>query len=244
MTISTERLRATIIIEDREDDGIRIHSPSHPGLILSGLDRTAVMADVLPALEVIPARSPSPPERKGENPWPRGDDLPPCRHCGEHDMIVVTEGDGTHTTTIVKCQECGFWDDPEGWLRSPSPPEGIGEAVAIKPLEWNPFEARPAIGKYRVSDAPMADGMFEAVFNARSIGEFASVAECKAAAQADYEARIRSALAAPVFSPAIAEARQEAFRLAAHFVETSPFLNEYAQTTAAGIIRRTDQGGE
>jgi hypothetical protein len=62
MTVSTERLRATIIIEDREDGGIRIHSPSHPGLILSGLDRAAVMADVLPALEVIPARSPSPPE--------------------------------------------------------------------------------------------------------------------------------------------------------------------------------------
>ena len=45
--------RATIIIERREDGGLRVYSDDIPGLILSHSDPRKVLADIAPALEVI-----------------------------------------------------------------------------------------------------------------------------------------------------------------------------------------------
>jgi hypothetical protein len=230
MTISTERLdeiekycRVRYIGYDEDREEIASEPSSSEVARISETEFLAMKA------ELLALRSPSPPERKGENSWPRGDDLPPCRHCGEHDMIVVTEGDGTHTTTIVKCQECGFWDDPEGWLRSPSPPEGIGAAGIIELLGDPASEVFLYLSEDGRALSTNVDRV-KAAFTLRAVPPIGK--------------NLIPLYAAPVPSPAIAEARQEAFRLAAHFVETSPFLNEYAQTTAAGIIRRTAQGGE
>jgi hypothetical protein len=43
----------TITFEPREDGGIRVYSKDLPGLILSGLDVKAVMADVLTAAKML-----------------------------------------------------------------------------------------------------------------------------------------------------------------------------------------------
>lgn len=40
----------------REDGGLRVSSDHIPGLMLSGADPAAVIADIWPALEVITAR--------------------------------------------------------------------------------------------------------------------------------------------------------------------------------------------
>ncbi len=40
-----------IVTEDRDDGGLRIHSPDVPGLHLSGANRDAVMRDVIPAIK-------------------------------------------------------------------------------------------------------------------------------------------------------------------------------------------------
>lgn len=72
-------------------------------------------------------------------------------------------------------------------------------AVAPKPrvrnLEWAPFgdgmftAKAPPIGTYA-----MEDGYLPLKLNGHTIGRYESVAEAKAAAQADYEARILAAL--------------------------------------------------
>ncbi len=43
----------SIMIEPREDGGIRVWSPQLKGLILSGPDPAKVMADVWPAISVL-----------------------------------------------------------------------------------------------------------------------------------------------------------------------------------------------
>lgn len=67
-------------------------------------------------------------------------------------------------------------------------------SVAVKALEWNPFEAHTPIGRYRVADHPGTDGLFSCNLDGNRVGRFASVAEAKAAAQADFDTRIRSCL--------------------------------------------------
>lgn len=42
--------KATLELSWREDGGLRVHSPTHPGLILSHARPDLVMLDVLPAL--------------------------------------------------------------------------------------------------------------------------------------------------------------------------------------------------
>ena len=42
-----------ILVEDRGDGGVRIHSPDVPGLHLSGPDREAVARDLCPAIEIL-----------------------------------------------------------------------------------------------------------------------------------------------------------------------------------------------
>lgn len=43
----------SLMFEFREDGGLRVYSDDLPGLILSGEDPRAVLADVGPALEVL-----------------------------------------------------------------------------------------------------------------------------------------------------------------------------------------------
>jgi hypothetical protein len=42
--------RATLELSWREDGGLRVHSPTHPGLVLSHSHPDKVMLDVLPVL--------------------------------------------------------------------------------------------------------------------------------------------------------------------------------------------------
>lgn len=47
------QFKVTISIERRPDGGLRAHSDDVPELVLSGLDPSQVMADILPAVETI-----------------------------------------------------------------------------------------------------------------------------------------------------------------------------------------------
>lgn len=47
-----------ICLERRPDGGLRVWSPSVPGLILSGPEPDKVMLDILPALAVLTAQEP------------------------------------------------------------------------------------------------------------------------------------------------------------------------------------------
>lgn len=46
-------MRITLCLERREDGGLRVWSDDVPGLVLSHSDAEKVMADVIPALELI-----------------------------------------------------------------------------------------------------------------------------------------------------------------------------------------------
>jgi hypothetical protein len=67
--------------------------------------------------------------------------------------------------------------------------------VAVKALEWYDKLARSVLGYYWIADASRKYLYFGA---GKGLGVFDTVEEAKAAAQADYEARIRSALSAQV----------------------------------------------
>lgn len=43
----------TVILEDREDGGLRVYSDDLPGLILAGPDRTKVAGAIISAIEAI-----------------------------------------------------------------------------------------------------------------------------------------------------------------------------------------------
>lgn len=43
----------TVILQDREDGGLRVYSDDLPGLILSGSDRVKVAASIVPAIEAL-----------------------------------------------------------------------------------------------------------------------------------------------------------------------------------------------
>lgn len=45
--------KIVVILESRPDGGLRAYSDDAPGFVLSNPDRSAVMADIQPALEVI-----------------------------------------------------------------------------------------------------------------------------------------------------------------------------------------------
>lgn len=80
---------------------------------------------------------------------------------------------------------------------SPAQPETGG--VRVKPLEWRSvgpnFVAETPVGEWTVEYYDDDGGGWVAIYNdAGDVGEHATEAEAKAAAQADYEQRIRSAL--------------------------------------------------
>lgn len=43
----------TVVLEDREEEGLQVYSDDLPGLILSGPDRTRVAAAIIPSIEAL-----------------------------------------------------------------------------------------------------------------------------------------------------------------------------------------------
>ena len=66
-----------------------------------------------------------------------------------------------------------------------------GAEVAVKPLEWRHDNAHSIIGRYWIT---YTGGKIGLHLDQRKIGKFADPDEAKAAAQSDFETRIRSAL--------------------------------------------------
>jgi len=46
-------VKITIVLEDREDGGLRVWSDDLPGLVLSGRDRLKVGSDIVPAVDAL-----------------------------------------------------------------------------------------------------------------------------------------------------------------------------------------------
>ena len=91
----------------------------------------------------------------------------------------------------------------------PALPESAGTVVAIKPLVWEEIVASTPFGAYTASEG--TDDMWHFKYHEYPYGTedeqgYGSEAEAKAAAQTDYEARIRSALHA---APSSVQARIE-----------------------------------
>ena len=114
---------------------------------------------------------------------------------------------------------------PEGteYRRAKAEPSG---AVAVRPLEWRAigngmFEAQ----LYQVWHQWLSDGLWHSSVKTSPskveiIGRgFRSLEEARAAAQADYEARIRSALATPVAPEPAPDVVEKGMAAAIRFVE-------------------------
>lgn len=94
------------------------------------------------------------------------------------------------------------WEEHHQWKRA----EASG-AVQVKPLEWRLVPV-PPMGEWLASSPvglyciPIGSGKFPLRFRDKeTIGTFYTLAEAKAAAQADFDQRIRSALAEPTLAP-------------------------------------------
>lgn len=152
------------------------------------------------------------------------DDMSAAKRDGTHYLIRL---EGSSPPTVAHW----FEDDPKlggtgnpGWYLSVSQfagppvhpiawqhisarrpaPAGAEVGVTVKPLEWGAvssriFAAKGVVGLYRVKqyDDHWAAFLYGTGFNA----ERTTADEAKAAAQADYEARIRSALVSPPVEP-------------------------------------------
>lgn len=94
------------------------------------------------------------------------------------------------------------------WNRRAALAHREAEAVQVKPLEWTHLPdafppmwiTKTAIGSYHIEEAAGSDSPSFDLFNpmAGPMGNYEGLDEAKAAAQADYEHRIRSALVAPL----------------------------------------------
>jgi hypothetical protein len=87
------------------------------------------------------------------------------------------------------------------YLYAGSAPATAQVSVGIKPLDWQGYEARSAAGQYRVQRLddkwePLHAGYYMLPKHAGVVSAFDTEEEAKAYAQADYETRIRAALAA------------------------------------------------
>ena len=74
----------------------------------------------------------------------------------------------------------------------------LAKAVEVKALEWHADNAHSIVGRYWITYTGGRIGLHR---DQQRIGKFGSPDEAKAAAQADFEARIRSALAARAAMP-------------------------------------------
>lgn len=144
-------------------------------------------------------------------------ELLPCPFCGSVEARSASDGWGN---TYYKCLECKA-RGPSRFMKEPDPvawntradlaPDPLG-AVKVKPLVWDCHpdashdpkcnehygggqENLVGVNEYNIYPHPCAIGMFVLdVMGNRCEEDFPSVEAAKAAAQADYEARIRSAL--------------------------------------------------
>ena len=132
----------------------------------------------------------------------QSESLKPCPFCGgEPERLELTDEDN-FGGSVISCKKCGasspvHFDRKENlddsWNRRPSTADRGGE-VEVKALEWSDSE-----GGYAIADTPF--GLtYWAHYNGweLDVGErqyCADIEAAKAAAQADYTARIRSALA-------------------------------------------------
>lgn len=128
---------------------------------------------------------------------------------GGYPLVDLMSNDGKSIATGQE-EMVHLADEISATLDSaPAPASGV-DAVAVKPLEWNGPTAETPFGDYSVGDFSMTDdpewywtrGGYP--YPARSDESFLSDADAKAAAQADYEQRILSAL-----SPAAASGSDE-----------------------------------
>jgi hypothetical protein len=107
---------------------------------------------------------------------------------------IVTEDDGV--------------SEKHSWSASPALPSQVG--VSIKPLEWGEadedasgyrnFDAKSALGTYSVYRIKV-NASWTVECGSRRIGVYPGEAEAKTAAQADFNARIRSCLTSPAAEP-------------------------------------------
>jgi len=176
-----------------------------------------------------------------------------CTYCGDT-RTVMDRVDGE-----ITCPECGY-DKP-----APAP---SGSGVRVKPLEWNPFRAETPFGYYHVDDqTDLSPGELKGrapflLAGARvDLARYRTLDEAKAAAQADYEARILSALAlAPAASPSaedvlrerVAEEREACAKVSEDYpahqhghLDADPHYaaQQAAHEIAAAIRARSNTGG-
>ncbi len=161
-----------------------------------------------------------------------GGGLLPCPFCGNdgsgpiEDALQIHHNepdyihDHRHTWT-VQCDKCtatmGYSDSEDEAIEAWNRRALAGEAVA-KPLEWRYIPdafppvwiTKTTIGSYHIEEAAGSDSPSFDLYNpmAGPMGNYEGLPEAKAAAQADYEFRIRSCLttAAPLQADASAPA--------------------------------------
>lgn len=132
-------------------------------------------------------------------------ELKPCPFCASR-VLNQFKDDDNH---IIECAQCGCeiantiaWKAIAAWNRRQSP-AGVG----VKPLEWKPIgpadsdiEAETELGTYVISVDSVVAGRTHYLWVAgqgeseEHHSDYTSMAEAKAAAQADYERRILSAI--------------------------------------------------
>lgn len=156
-------------------------------------------------------------------------DLKPCPFCGSEraSPIPANRKSPERHYPIVRCMGC-FIDVPgktddfsldcrtavTTWNRRADPgiaalEAQLSERVRVKPMEWDCRQADTAIGAYRIN--VFTSGVIVLLDGAIIPGArgLVSESEAKAAAQADYERRILSALEATQPAPKVTECATE-----------------------------------
>ncbi|MFG1284438.1 hypothetical protein [Xanthobacter autotrophicus] len=126
-----------------------------------------------------------------------------CATCAGNGEVVVDwdrylhglPGDAGDEGT-AECPDC----DGIGAV-TPPPPEPAKAEVVVKPLRWIGLTCPCSVGIYRIAER---SGNFVLTYEDAFPQFHQTLAEAKAAAQADYERRILSALATPPTAPAAA----------------------------------------
>lgn len=162
--------------------------------------------------------------------------------CVDWDGLVLA--DQAEPRSTVTCGELRAAADEIERLLVPAPRHGAGDAsgVTVKPLVWTPFFADTPFGTYRVSETPFPDGSYAWWMVGGGSGRLSSVAECKDAAQADYEARILSTLSASPAATSETLVRDWAFRTmktAIEDLETAPPVPAPAPADGEAVARVT-----
>jgi hypothetical protein len=127
-----------------------------------------------------------------------------------------------------------------------TPPPVQGE-VKVKPLEWDPFRAQTAFGYYFIDDqsdrsSVELDGRLPFLLSGSrlDLSRHARLTDARAAAQADYEQRIRSALIEAAPAPACVNVVEEIARrennLRAGYSEICGLARQILDIVARGAL--------